>query len=529
MQGHKQFVDKVVLRFQLSERVPKQNLYRRLGELLDWDFLYEQTQSLYSHTGQPSLDPVVFFKLLLVSRLENIASDRRLIEHCSLRLDILYFLGYEVDEDLPWHSTISRTRQLYPTSVFERLFDQVFAQCVAAGLVAGDTQTVDSAPVKANASLNSVCEKAVGPAAVSPLRVAETAPALPPTTGATGRAVPAHQLRYEAARQAKRQRDTSRPLGAGNPSARLLSNKTHYSPTDPEARISVKPGKARALNYLCSLAVDTATGVISHVQADFADSRDSLHLPALIKRLQARLTSQELVLRDVVADTGYSNGFNYAFLEQRGITPWIPTFGAYKPEVDDFTYQAQADEYRCRADKPLPFRKYRATADGTWMKHYRAYYHDCQACPYKSSCVPSADHKQLVRSAFDAAYRRAWHRQRSPRGQYMRRVRQRTVEPVFGNLLQHYGLRRVGTKGKAAAHKAMLLSALAYNLKKLLQHRPNRVVSLALARQPAGRQLAYRFFPHSRRNFTSSIQVPSGERPSSATNTHLSKTSFLKT
>jgi transposase len=92
MQGHKQFVDKVVLRFRLSERVPKQNLYRRLAELLDWDFLYQQTQALYSHTGQPSLDPVVFFKLMLVSRLENLVSDRRLVEHCSLRLDILYFL-----------------------------------------------------------------------------------------------------------------------------------------------------------------------------------------------------------------------------------------------------------------------------------------------------------------------------------------------------------------------------------------------------------------------------------------------------
>jgi transposase len=96
MQGHKHFVDKVVLRFRLPERVPKQNLYRRLGELLDWDFLYEQTRALYSHTGQPSFDPVVIFKLMLVSRLENLVSDRRLIEHCSLRLDILYFLSYEL-------------------------------------------------------------------------------------------------------------------------------------------------------------------------------------------------------------------------------------------------------------------------------------------------------------------------------------------------------------------------------------------------------------------------------------------------
>jgi transposase len=490
MQGHKQFTDKVVTQFRLSERVPRHNLYRRLSELLDWEFLRVQTRPVYSHTGQPSLDPVVFFKLVLVGRLENIASDRRLVEHCALRLDILYFLGYEVDEDLPWHSTISRTRQLYPAVVFEHLFDHVFAQCVAAGLVAGDTQAIDSAPVKANASLDSVCAKHAESTPAPRLAVAAPSP-VPPT--AARRSAPAHQLRYEVARQAKLRRDP-KALGASNPKARLLSNKTHYSPTDPDARISVKPGKARALNYLCSLAVDTATGVISHVQADFADARDSAHLPGLVKGLQARLQRNDLTLRDVVADTGYSNGYNYALLEQGGLTPWIPVFGAYKPELEHFTYHAQTDEYRCRADKPLPFRKYRPTLDGHWMKIYRAFYADCQACPHKASCVPTADYKQLLRSAYDAAYRRAWHRQHSLQGRRMRRVRQCTVEPVFGNLLQHYGLRGVGTKGRVAAHKTMLLSAIAYNLKKLLNQQPKRVVSLALALEPASLRLVTRFF-----------------------------------
>ncbi|MBF9239849.1 transposase [Hymenobacter sp. BT683] len=97
MQGKKLFLDQEVVRFRLSERVPSHNLYRRLAELVDWSFLYDATGGLYSHTGQPSLDPVVFFKLVLVGRLENLVSDRRLIEHCALRLDILYFLGYEVD------------------------------------------------------------------------------------------------------------------------------------------------------------------------------------------------------------------------------------------------------------------------------------------------------------------------------------------------------------------------------------------------------------------------------------------------
>ena len=63
---------------------------------MDWSFLYDETRALYGRTGQPPLDPVVFFKFVLVGRLENLVSDRRLVEHCALRLDILLFLGYGV-------------------------------------------------------------------------------------------------------------------------------------------------------------------------------------------------------------------------------------------------------------------------------------------------------------------------------------------------------------------------------------------------------------------------------------------------
>lgn len=90
MQGKKQYLAKEVTRFRLSERVPPHNFYRRLTELVDWTFLYEETRPLYSHTGQPSLNPVVFFKLVLVGRLENLVSDRRLVEHCALRLSSIF-------------------------------------------------------------------------------------------------------------------------------------------------------------------------------------------------------------------------------------------------------------------------------------------------------------------------------------------------------------------------------------------------------------------------------------------------------
>jgi transposase len=481
MQGQKQFTDKVVVRFRLSERVPRHNLYRRLDEVLDLRFLYEETQALYSHTGQPSLDPVVFFKLLLVGRLENIASDRRLLAHCAMRLDILLFLGYELDEELPWHSTVSRTRQLYPATLFEHLFDRVFYLCVAQGLVAGDTQAIDSAPVKANASLDSFCEKqAVAP----PVLTVAGQPAPTPTLPAAALlSAPAHQLRREAARKAKHGPEPG-ALGGKRPNARLVSNKTHYSPSDPEARISIKPGKARALNYLCSLAVDPAKGVISHIQADLADSRDSLHLPGLSERLQARLLANEVPLRDVVADTNYSNGFNYAFLEQRSITAWIPASKLYKPSIEGFTYLPEEKAYQCRAGKLLPFRNYGSTPDGGWQRNYRADYKDCTRCPLKSNCTPGAPQRKITRTAFDAPYSRAWQRQHSRQGRHMRRVRQSTVEPVLGQLLPHYGLRRLGTKGQAAAHKTMLLAAAAYNLKKLLKHRVKQPRSMALVIQP---------------------------------------------
>ena len=221
--------------------------------------------------------------------------------------------------------------------------------------------------------------------------------------------------------------------------------------------------------------------MISHVQADLADSRDSVYLPLLTQRLQQRLAANELRLQELLADAGYSTGSNYAFLEQRGITPWIPVHGPYKPEIEGFTYDPVADHFTCPAGKRLAFQKYCTDANGGWQKMYRAIYQDCKHCPRKPTCVPKSQCRQITRTAYDPAYKRAWIRQQTAQGQRMKRLRHSTVEPVFGSLIHHYGLRRINMRGKAGAHKAMLLAAMAYNLKKLLQHRPTQLLSLALA------------------------------------------------
>src|SRR3954467_7732640 len=161
MQGKKQYQEKPLRSFRLSERVPEDNFYRRLNELLDLNWLYKATQQYYGTEGQRSIDPVVFIKLMLIGYLENIISDRHLIATASMRMDMLLFLGYNIDEPLPWHSTLSRTRQLFGQTVFKQLFQQVLKQCIDKGMVAGKRQAVDRVFVKANAALSSLAAKEI--------------------------------------------------------------------------------------------------------------------------------------------------------------------------------------------------------------------------------------------------------------------------------------------------------------------------------------------------------------------------------
>jgi hypothetical protein len=229
------------------------------------------------------------------------------------------------------------------------------------------------------------------------------------------------------------------------------------------------------------MAVDEGHGIISHMQAAFADQRDCPLLPSIVAPLRQRLATHDLPVREVVADTNYSNGLNYALLEEQGITPWIPVFGKYKPEIDGFAYDKEADCFTCPAGKPLPFKDFDSDQDGRLSKRYSTSSRDCRCCPRKPTCVPKTTKRKITRTAYDAQYRRALARQQSRPGRRMRRLRQRTIEPVFGSLLQHYGMRRVNTRGRSSAHKTMLLTAIAFNLKKLLNYQLKKTMPLAIA------------------------------------------------
>jgi transposase len=442
----------------LDQCVPQQNLYRRLKHAIDLTFLYEAVTPYYGKCGQHSIDPVVFFKLMLVGHLENLTSDRAIIRCCQLRLDILYFLDYELGNDLPWHSTLSRTRQRLPERVFEQCFQYILTNCVESGLVDGHTQAIDAAFVEANASIDKLEAK---PLAKWALEKNE-------------------QQLVDASDRVSFDK-TKQYL---NPKKVTHNNRVFFSPNDPQACLATKPNKAFRLYYLASMAVDCTHHVITHIQADFADQKDSRHLLAIVDRTRTRLSSLDLTLQCVLADAGFSSGENYAALENRHIEAYIPLFGRYNRVRDPFTYDPGADVYRCSQGAILRNHGIKMD-DGYGNYQYIANFSACQHCPIKESCCGKRDRKSLSVTMYYREYERMVTRLASEKGKRLKRRRSAVVEPVFGSLLNYFGMHRTPCKGQAGAHKRMVMAATAYNLKKwLMAGRWPKVVAQVLGLQP---------------------------------------------
>jgi transposase len=479
MLGKKKYQEKLYMNFQLSQRIPKENFYRRLKEFLDLNFIYKIVKPYYGKEGQKSIDPVVFFKLMLVSYLENIVYDRKLIDFVSMRLDILYFLNYDIDEELPWHSTISRTRKLFPKSLFEEVFNRVLKICVESGMVAGHTQAIDSAYIKANASLDSLEKK-------QPKESLEDH--ITKTYNENKDEKPRRKAKQDKSNKGQREIQADKnqlrdlkthqkwfkgreggPMGSQDYRARYLSNKTHYSPVDPDSRIAVKPGKPRQLCYLGNLSVDTANHVITNIQANHSDKKDSRYFIDIVRNTRQRLKENGIVMERVLADTGFSNGENYKYLEDNNIEGYIPPHGTYKGTREGFIYEPENDRWKCSQGKYVTFRKIKYQK-GQPEKHYLSTRSDCKGCPFAKECIGKSHEKRIRITYFREEYERAIERVTSQKGKVMKRVRQSTVEPVFGTLINFMGINKISARGIEQANKVMLMAGTAYNLQKLMRY-----------------------------------------------------------
>ena len=250
---------------------------------------------------------------------------------------------------------------------------------------------------------------------------------------------------------------------------KLKHSERFVSTTDPDARVSYKQGKLPALNHLGIISVDTENHVICGAMAELADKRDAETTEDIIGQTIENLQDSDLKVTEVLADTNYSSGESYRFLQENNITAYIPTIGGYSSEKEGFTYNEEEDCYICSQGVKLPFKgigTQRNRKVGT--KEYRAITADCRNCPLKEKCCGKAKYKQVKHSVDKPYYDQAYKLLNTRQGKRKMRLRGKTVEPVWGTLLHFRGLRKVYTKGNDLANKQVLMAATAYNLKKLI-------------------------------------------------------------
>ena len=145
----------------LEELVPADQFNRHLERTLDLTFVREFVHETYAGGGRPSIDPVVFFKLQLVMFFEGMRSERQLMRHAADRLSIRWYLGYDLYEPLPDHSSLTKIRNRYGVEAFRRFFDAIVEQCQQEKLVWGKELYIDSTQVNANADLDSLTPRFV--------------------------------------------------------------------------------------------------------------------------------------------------------------------------------------------------------------------------------------------------------------------------------------------------------------------------------------------------------------------------------
>ena len=314
----------------LEDLVPKDNFYRRLDATLDLSFVRDLVSDCYASSGRPSIDPVVFFRLQLVMFFEAIRSERQLMEVAADRLSVRWFLGYDLNEPLPDHSSLTRIRERYGLRTFRRFFERIVELCVEAGLVWGKELYFDATKVEADASLDSMRSRSlmehgleehlasIFPEEAQPIEGADKPeiPAVGPA-GLEGQALSeANAKRHRWIEEAGRQQREVVRWGY----KRLADLRA--SATDPDASPMHRKNKgASRLGYLTHYVVDGGKArVILDVLVTPAEVTENLPMLELLFRSRFRW---RLRPRSVTGDAAHGTVENVAAVEKAGMRAYV--------------------------------------------------------------------------------------------------------------------------------------------------------------------------------------------------------------
>jgi transposase len=494
MMGSKERHFAPLINVSLEELVPQDHFYRHLEKSLDLSFVPELVQDTYAGGGRPSIDPVVFFKLQLVMFFEDIRSERLLIRHAADRLSVRWYLGYDLGQPLPDHSSLTRIRERYGVEVFRRFFEAIVEQCQQAGLVWGKELYFDGTKVAANASEDSLKPRFAVEAHLANLFAEEDGQA----TEERGQAFPQAEA---PSREPIEQEGTSAPvplpvslsqepceelcqrnaerhdwieqLGAQDrqQTSRCYQRLADYlvSTTDPDATL-MQTKNGVDMGYHTHYVVDGGKSrIILNVLVTPSEVMDNQPMLDLLWRTRFRW---KLWPRQVTGDRKYGTEDNLVAIESQHIRAYIPL-----PDMDhrteflssqEFTYDTERDIYVCPAGKELRFDRSHSTERS---RRYRARAKDCNHCPLKAKCTTSKQGRSLCRSVDEACLDRV--RAYQPTEAYKKALRKRQVwvEPLFAEAKDWHGMRRFRLRRLWRVNCEALMIATGQNLKRLLKKR----------------------------------------------------------
>jgi len=448
-------LDRPVL-ISLEAAMPKDHFYRHLHRTLDLSFVRDLAADCYASSGRPSIDPEVFFRLQLLMFFSGIRSERQLLEQARYNLAMRWYAGYNLDEPLPDHSSLSKIRTRLGLTVFRRFFETITAQCIRAGLVWGEELIFDATKVRANASMDSLIPRL---RLLTEEHLAALEPLDPP--GRPETLWISNDARWDLLDECRL--DPARPAAPGYE----RKSDRQVSTTDPDA-VAMSTGREKAsLGYHDHYVIDGGKArIILHALVTPADVMENQPMLPLLRRVMFRWRVRP---NRVIGDTTYETADNIRALEESGIRAYMPLpdweqrtpyFGASR-----FAYDAEHDIYLCPQGETLR----RHTAKYTEGKTtYRAQAATCNVCPVKAQCTDSDHGRQIARS-FDADYLdrvRSYHQTED----YQRAMRKRKVwiEPLFGEAKQWHGMRQFRFRGLMKVNMEGLFIAAGQNLKQLL-------------------------------------------------------------
>lgn len=339
----------------LDKRVRSNHPLRKVNELVDFHFVYDEVKSFYGHNGNESVPPPVILKLMLLLVFYNVRSERELMETLPERMDWLWFLGYDLDSTIPNHSVLSKARKKWGVSVFQSFFERIVLQCVQAGLVDGSKIFVDSSLIDANASNNSVLDT--------------------------------KNLKHQLHRNYEKLEARLTEGNESTDSSRYYEKKNsrYISSTDPDAAI-INRGKPK-LSYQVHRAVDGKKEIITATDAAPGDVNEA-HL--MLPLVEKHKTTTGITADTIVADSKYGTIENFLACHDKAHIHDLRQAALKRTKKrsiftdDQFFYDPEIDMYRCPAGKLLKrksLHKHRESCD------YAAPKKVCAACELRKQCT----------------------------------------------------------------------------------------------------------------------------------------------